>query len=218
MQKQLFQLSGIVSMIAGTSLGIYQLLHPNRDAHSVLNSPYSLIHDIGLFSVALIVFAVIGLYLSVAERLGKAGLVNFIVVILGSTLESGILWVDAYLNPALATFVPDIQTTGHSSGGMHTLLSIFGFSIILFPITWLLFIVGHIWFALNLMRSGKYPKLAGWLIIVGTPLFGGQLLVPLWVETVGGLLLGLGYLLAGYTLFEQASAHVNQLRSDTKNS
>lgn len=101
MKKLFFQVSGIVSMIGGASLGLYQILHPNRDAHSVLNSPYSLIHDLGILAVDLILFAVIGLYLSIEDRLGKSGLISFIIVILGSALESGILWVDSYLNPGL---------------------------------------------------------------------------------------------------------------------
>ncbi|MEW9700423.1 hypothetical protein [Paenibacillus sp. SI8] len=215
MLRSIIAFSSICSIIGGLLLGLYQTLHPHRDAHSVLEHPYALIHNLGMLALTLICLGIIGIYLFLYAEAQSNRLVTvlFFLTLLGSIFEVGALFLDGYFNPFAATYMPELQTSGHNHNFFHQYFSIYGLSIFLLPVTWLLFIAGQIGTGILLIASKRFGLLSGVLIIAGAPLFGLQLFAPLWMETTGAIVLGLGYLMTGVTLFNRNAQQEKKLNA-----
>ncbi len=196
-------------------MGLYQILHPHRDAHSVLDHPYALIHDLGMLALSLLGLGIIGVYLFLYAEARSSRLIVFLffLTLIGSIFEVGALFWDGYFNPFAAKFMPELQTSGHNHNFIHQYYSIFGLSIFFLPVTWILFIAGQIATGILLIRSRKFGLLSGVLIIAGAPLFGLQLFAPLWMETTGAIILGLGHLTMGFTLYTKIAHPKNRLNT-----
>lgn len=189
----LYRVSGLAGILGGIGLSVYQLLHPQRDAASVLSSPYGLIHWFGVLSLVLIMVGMSGVYLRNANRLSKGSVYIYLLTLIGMALHAGGLQLDAMLNPLMAKLAPELQTAGHSHDVVKVFYDFWGPALYVWMSTWLVFTVGTVLFGWMVTRSGFLPKLSGIMIMAGAPLFGAALLAPLPVETAGGIVMGLGF-------------------------
>lgn len=204
-EGQLIQRSGLAALIGGLMLPIYQLLHPERDAATVLSTPYTLVHILGVLALTHILFGLVGLYARQKDRLGRYGTEAFILAFFGTALWAGALWLDAFLNPVMALTIPTTHTEGHGSNAVEVFGALLGPAVILLPLSSLLVIAGNGWFAIATARARIMPRLAALVVVPGAMLFGAGLYVSVGVETVGGFLMGSGYAWMGYRLWSDAN-------------
>jgi hypothetical protein len=145
-------------------------------------------------------FGQIGLYRAQAERTGALGLVGFILGISGTALVVAALVADAFVLPVLAANPAGqalLDPAGPLFGGA------LGLIFLLMAVT---FGLGSILLGFATARAGVLPRWAGALILAGGPLLGFTPPLPTYVGITGALLLGAGYLWAGYAIWAGQAA------------
>ena len=172
---------------------MYLLIHPPRDAASVAASAYAGIHVLGILAMLLVLCGLPALCLPLVRQPGRLAPFSTGLAFVATALWLGYLFLDAYLNPLLATYAPELV---HSAAAMDAQFRSIGPALLLLPLTSGLFVVAYAALGLMLMRAGGASRVAGGLLLVGAFLFGPGPSVPLVVETLGGVLFGAGVVLA----------------------
>lgn len=200
--------SGFASILGGLLFGVAIVLHPLRDAVSVLNSgdAYGAIHFLGVYGLMFQLLGLAGLYIREAEAMGEQGLRSFIVVFFGQILFISVLVGDGIMIPLLAKYAPElVHSTAHTSANAHVDPGL----LIGLPALGLFFL-GYILFGVSLLRAKAQSRLGSLLITFGAPLYivGGLSLFVLGptspivsvIEIAGAVPLGIGYILLGLKL------------------
>lgn len=168
--RQLYRwgaLAGFVSA-AAIILGKVLMLLPDEQAGEILDfvSP--------LFGL----LAILAVYLWQREEAGKFGAVAFVVVFFGLALVTSLDFFGAFIRLELSESLRDELLEGTPG--------------IAFAVSGLIFLTGAILFGTSLIRSAVYPKLAGWMFLVGFVFLPLGELVPEWLVVVGSIVAGLG--------------------------
>jgi hypothetical protein len=193
--SKLIRWGGMTSILSGLLLILFAVFHPAREVTLAQDGlSWGLEHQLGIVSMVLMLFGLIGLYARQIERSSTLGFIGFVTAFAGVALYMGGMFLDAYFFPLLAVQAPSIVTdvlTGNVSGLPAVGL---GLSVVLF-------VVGFMVFGLATMRAGVLPRAAGALLIVGAPLFGPGSLLPKLVQTGGAVVFGLGLIWLGYAVW-----------------
>lgn len=104
----------------------------------------------------------------------------------------GLLFFDAFANPILAAYAPELV---HSDAGVERQIQLFGGALVLVASALALFVVGYAGFAIWAARRRLVTAPAALLLSAGAVVFGGGPAVPLLVEQVGGMVFCAGFLL-----------------------
>lgn len=177
------------AMVSGAAMAVSLLLdwlvvpHERLGSEAFLTSSYLVSSGLRLLSVALLPWALIGIYERQARSAGTFGQWAFAVVFLGATLTVGNAWAEVFVWPTLAQAVPGMMSgsvTDMSSylvAGLNVSFPLFGLGLILFGIA--------------TFRAGVYPRWASALLIVSIPVT--MFLDPTpgtFQESIGQILLG----------------------------
>jgi len=172
----------------------YLLAHPALDAASVRNSPYAVRHMIGAAAMALIVVGMLGIAQSIWPRVGRYGKIAYLMAFVGSVLWVGLMFFDAFVNPVLAAYAPELV---HS--GIEREIALYGSALILAGLCLILFITGYVGLAISMARHGLVALPTAALLALGAVLFGVGPLAhgvdPRLVERIGGSLFAIGFVL-----------------------
>jgi hypothetical protein len=124
-------------------------------------SAYHVSSGLRLFSIVLLLWALIGIYGPQSRAAGTFGLWAFVAVFLGTALTAGNVWAEVFVYPTLAQVAPNVW-----SGGIMEVSSYMSAGLTLsFP----LFGIGLILFGVATFRAGVYPRWAAVLLIIGIP-------------------------------------------------
>jgi hypothetical protein len=124
-------------------------------------SAYHVSSGLRLFSIVLLLWALIGIYGPQSRAAGTFGLWAFVAVFLGTALTVGNVWAEVFVYPTLAQVAPNVW-----SGGIMEVSSYMSAGLTLsFP----LFGIGLILFGVATFRAGVYPRWAAVLLIIGIP-------------------------------------------------
>jgi hypothetical protein len=192
-------------IVAGLLLALATLIHPSRETPEViLKQELRLVtaHWLYTFYYGFLLLGLPGLNVAQAERAGRLGLVSFLMVFFG-TLLFAVSNNFGFIAPVLAAGAPAMLDAINAFPPVATMngLMIVGS------------ILGFILFGIAILRARVLPRQAGILLIIGSPLtvIGGvlSLLVfgALWIVVIlGALVMGLGLIWAGYTLWSGKEA------------
>jgi hypothetical protein len=196
LSARLTRWSGLALLLAGLLIAIPTLFHPSdSDPQAFLNAAWTPVHALLITGAILSMFGLIGLYRVQAERTGALGLVGFVLSFIGSALVVAALVADAFVLPVIAADPAGralLDPAGPLFGGA------LGLVFLLMALT---FSLGSILFGFATARSGVLPRWAGALILIGGPLLAFTPPLPTLAGMVGALLLGAGYLWAGYAIW-----------------
>jgi hypothetical protein len=194
----LLRSSRYAAVVGGMLLPAYLLLHPPRDAASVAASPYASLHVLGILTMLLVLCGLPALCQPLLRHTGRFAPFSIGMAFVATALWLGYLFLDAYMNPILATYAPDLV---HSASAMDTQFRIIGPALLLLPLSSGLFVLAYAALGLALIRAGGASRPAGGLVLLGALLFGPGPSVPLGVETLGGVLFGSGVVLGALQQF-----------------
>lgn len=199
--------SGFALLIGGLLQALGSALHPDdTGATAYLFDPrWAPAHVVLATSYLLLVFGYTGLSLSLwprAERLVGGG---FVFAVAGSVLLVGICFVEAFLLPVIAA--------GRAPIPLASWLDPFGplaGAVAVSLVALVCANLGGYLLGLALLRSGRWPRAAAYLLVAGTALSNGEFFGPLGfaIYVVGGVTLGAGLAWLGACLVQGRTASI----------
>lgn len=203
--KRAIRWFGALSILSGIILPFYQyFIHGGRDAISIMQHPveHATAHVLAALCFFLLALGLVAIYIVNAEKIGKYGLVNFILSFLSLSFYGGNLYMDAFTNTVLAKYQPVLQTEWHSASlGMDTpLTELLGPALFAAPIAMIVLLFSSISFGIVLMRAKVLPWYVGVLFIVGGIFLGTGAMLPYKIVAIGYGGMGLAIALSGYLI------------------
>jgi hypothetical protein len=146
----------------------------------ILDNNWFAVNLIGLLSTLMITLGLPGFYLARHEGLNKLAFTGLLVAGTGLILFTCIQYYETFLWPAAAINNPGlVSVEGLLVSGDVRIVSGLVFSGILLG-------SGYVLFGISALRTGSYPKIPVWLLIIGAPVFGNGIVFP--VRTIGLLI------------------------------
>jgi hypothetical protein len=197
--------SGLALVAGGLLLAVASVLHPSRETTAtILQAEVRLVAAHALFTLSylLVLLGLPGLYGAESVRMGRLGLVGFLVAFMGTTLVA-VSGNFGFLAPVLAarspatidainSYPPEVALDAVAFGG---------------------FVVGFILFGMAMAKTATLPRFSGLLVAVGAPIqvFGFALaqtvLSALWSFAIlGSVALGAGLAWPGYQLWQKPAS------------
>lgn len=99
--------TGIAAMLAGALFVIVQVIHPAETVEAVAGAGWVPVHYLTIAMLTLFVVGVTGIYARQAAQVGWIGLAGFAVLGFALVLNIGGAFVEAFVEPLLATSNPD---------------------------------------------------------------------------------------------------------------
>ena len=183
-------ISGILLIIWWALLGISQMFSNSGDSLSQLvqSSTWIPINIIGLIAA---LFLVIGLMRILFEEESSLGLLGVIISIFGVVLFTAVQFEETFVWPLLARYSDNLLEI---NGPMFTNLSWLSIYIIM----GVLFALGFIIIAIHSLRRNIFPKTPSILMIIGAPIFGSGIYLPIMIRTIGLIFLSISFIWIGF--------------------
>lgn len=207
--KDLSRWSGIACILAGLLIALATLVHPSRETPEIiLEQELRLVaaHWLTTFFCGFLLLGLPGLYGAQSERVGRLGLVSFLMLFFG-TLFLAVSNNYGFIAPVLAAQAPTMLDAINAYPSVATLNGLFIVG----------FFLGFIFFGIATLRARVLPRQTGILMIIGSPLnmvgavLGLLVFEALWIIAIlGALALGLGLAWAGYSLWSHNEKMVLQ--------
>ena len=201
----LLRWSGLALVAGGVLMVVATALHPSRETTAtILEAEVRLVaaHAMFTLSYLLVLLGLPGLYAAASVRMGRLGLVGFLLAFLGTMLiaVSGIF---GFLAPVLAAQSPatiDLINRYPPEGALNAVA--FGG-----------FVVGFVIFGVAMAKTAGFPRPSGVLVTIGAPcqVVGfalAQLVAPrLWaIAILGSVALGAGLAWPGYRMWQHPAS------------
>jgi hypothetical protein len=176
-------MAGGSAMVASLLLEWLVVPHEQLGTEAFLTSSYLVSSGLRLLSLALLPWALIGIYERQSRSAGAFGLWAFALVFLGATLTVGNAWAEVFVWPTLAQAAPGMMSgsvadmSSYLVAGLNVSFPLFGLGLILFGVA--------------TFRAGVYPRWAAVLLAVSIPVT--MFLDPTpgtFQESIGQILLG----------------------------
>ena len=183
-------ISGILLITWWILLGISQVFSNSGDSLSQLvqSSTWIPINIIGLIAA---LFLVIGLMRILFEEESSLGLLGVIISIFGVVLFTAVQFEETFVWPLLARYSDNLLEI---NGPMFTNLSWLSIYIIM----GVLFALGFIIIAIHSLRRNIFPKTPSILMIIGAPIFGSGIYLPIMIRTIGLIFLSISIIWIGF--------------------
>lgn len=138
----------------------------------------------------LLVFGLVALYAYQIEAAGRLGLVGFVVSMIGTVLLTGVAWLGAFVDPALASQAPEFFVAARSGEIGGTVGAVLGIGV-LSPI--LIQGLGWTIFGIATYRARVFPRwlavgLVAGALLLFVPVQGSPVVFQLAVASMGVLL------------------------------
>ena len=190
--------SGFLFIIWWILIGISQMISGSGGSLSQLVQlpAWIPINIIGLVASLLLVLGLMRILVEDSTNLGFLGFFGFIICILGVVLFASLQFDETFVWPLLATYADSLLEI---EGPMFTNPGFLAAYITM----GILFALGFIFIAVQSLRRNIFPKIPSILMIIGAPIFGGGLYIPLMVRTIGLILLGISFIWVGFFKLKQ---------------
>jgi hypothetical protein len=203
--KDLYRWSGIACILAGVLIALANVVHPSSETPEIiLDQELRLVaaHWLTTFSFGFLLLGLPGLYVAQSERAGRLGLMSFLMVFFG-TLFFAVSNNYGFIAPVLAAQAPAMLDAINAYPPIIALNALLAVG----------FFLGFIFFGIATLRARVLPRQAGILMIIGSPLnvigsaLGLLVFEAFWIVAIlGALVLGLGLVWAGYSLWSGKEA------------
>jgi hypothetical protein len=197
----LLRWSGLALVAGGLLMAVATALHPSRETTAtILQAEVRLVaaHILFTLSSLLVLLGLPGLYGAESERMGRRGLIGFLLAFMGTTLIA-VSGNFGFIAPILAAESPE------TIYAINVYLPV----AILNGVAFGGFVVGFILFGMAMAKTATLPRSAGLLVAVGAPSqvvgFAVALTVApaLWtVAILGSVALGAGLAWPGYRMWQ----------------
>jgi hypothetical protein len=198
----LLRWSGLALVAGGLLLAVATVLHPSRETPAtILQTEVRLVaaHVLFTLSYLLVLLGLPGLYGASSVRMGRLGLVGFLLAFMGTMLVA----VSGNFG-----FIAPVQAA--ESPATIDAINRYPPEVALDAVAFVGFVVGFILFGMAMVKTATLPRVSGLLVAVGAPIqvvgFGlAQTVSPaLWISAIlGSVALGAGLGWPGYRLWQK---------------
>ena len=204
-QKDLSRWSGIACIIAGALFALATLIHPSKETPEIiLKQEFRLVAAHWLYTIffGFFMLGLTGLYTAQSERVGRLGLVSYLVLFFGA-LFFAVSNNYGLIAPVLAAHAP----------AMLDAINAYPAVVALNGLLFVGFYLGFIFFGIITLKARVFPRQIGILMAIGSPLnivgsvLGLLLLEAFWIVAIlGAFVLGLALIWAGHVLWSSKAA------------
>jgi len=190
---------GMVLAVGGLLLVVATALHPSQETPvTILETELRLVasHAVSVVSYVLVLFGLPALYVAESERMGRLGLIGFLMAFTGTALLA-ISSMFGFFAPVLAAEAPATIDA----------ISVYPPVVVFNGLAASGFMAGFVMLGIAVATSRAFPRWSGFFIAVGAPLqlvgFAIALIASpaFWfLAILGGLLLGSGLVGCGYRM------------------
>lgn len=166
---------------SGITLAIGFLFHPELTSGGMLEAIWVPDHIIILFSLFSLVFAIGLITYGKPDEINILGWIGFAFLNLSAFLFIGIVYFELFLIPILAKDLPELFVDGLRIGPLKAVL----------PITALLFVLGHLFYGISLIKKKLLPSIPFIALIVFSIPVAFKPVLPDIVATLGAVGYGL---------------------------
>jgi MFS family permease len=201
----LLRWSGLALVVGGLLMAVATALHPSRETTAtILQAEVRLVaaHVLFTLSYLLILLGLPGLYGAASVRMGRLGLVGFLLAFLGTMLIA-VSGNFGFLAPVLAAESPQTMDAINS----------YPPEVALNGVAFVGFVLGFVIFGVAMAKTATFSPPSGVLVAVGAPFqvvgFAlAQLVSPaLWTGAIlGSVALGAGLGWPGYRIWQQPAS------------
>ncbi len=206
--SSLIRWGGLAATLAGALFVAADLLSLSispkfPSAASLTSEPYAIQSVLKLTAAALLLLGLSGLHTRQAEVAGPLGTAGALAAFSGTVLVVGSFWATAFFAPALAASDPaGFDASEAARGGAPP-----GRLAVAYLVSWATFVLGWMLFGVAAWRVGIYPRVAALLLVLGSPLALGTLLV---VGFPTGIFFSAAVAWMGYALWTEKSIPAQQ--------
>ena len=196
MSSNLIRWGGLAAALAGALFVAADLLSLSispkfPSSESLSSEPYAIQSVLKLVAAVLLLLGLFGLHARQAEAAGPLGTAGFLAAFSGTALVVGSFWATAFFAPAMVAMDPVAFDAGEGPPGRLADA---------FVVTMAAFVLGWALFGVASWRARVYPRAAALLLVCGSPLALGTLLV---VGFPTGVFFSAAVAWLGYTLWSE---------------
>jgi hypothetical protein len=195
MQSNLIRWTGVFLILAGVSLALqqgYELIAPDKTGGA-----WVAVHTLGYFGLACGLLGQVGVYTRQMDKVGRMGLIGFLLGFIGNGLTGGAAFMNTFIVPVLTTQKPDLLAP---SGPLFS--GPLGLVVLLSS---LLVTIGFALLGIATARAGVLPALAAWLVVLSS-WFGIAAVFSTVAFALGGILFGLANAWLGWAIWSSTKA------------
>jgi hypothetical protein len=208
-RSELVRWSGLAAVVGGVAIALFVLSHPwDRfvGAEVARTDRWRFAHTLHFAGASFALLGFVGIYVRQRERVGRLGLIGFVVGFAGLAMFVGTGMLTAFVWPTLADHAPSVV---EEDGAMFDAPAVVAFALTAITVT-----TGYLLFGLASLRAGVLPRDGTLLLTVGAVL-GMAPPQPLgampWAGLVlGGVLFGLGSVRLGLALWRESPVGVDR--------
>jgi hypothetical protein len=205
--SSLIRWSGLAAMGAGLIFAGIQPIHPPDLLASVTTNFWAVIIALKLAMCLLFLVGITGIYARQAERARWLGLAGFALLVLSWWLQTGFVFVDAFVLPVLSTAAPGFvdsflgivnpaSPAGIDIGGMPVAYGVIGIS----------YMLGGLLFGIATVRAAVLPRTPALLLAAAATLTPLAALLPHEIQRYAAIPVALAIAWLGYALWSERSA------------
>lgn len=216
MTSKLIAWSGLAAVAGGLIFAGIQPIHPPDVLASVTTGTWAVFMQFKLTMCLFFLIGITGLYARQANKAGWLGFVGFAMLIVMWFLQSGFIFVEAYVLPMIATTSPQFVETilGVASGAAAT--TDIGVLPAMYGVMGLLYMAGGLVFGIATVRAGVLPRLPAIVLAVAATVTPAAVLLPHAIQRLAGMPVGLAIAWLGFMLWSglrTQSAHASHMRA-----
>lgn len=191
-------------MVAGITFAGIQPIHPPDVLASVTTSAWAIIQPVKMTMCLLFLLGIAGLYARQVEAAGWLGLAGYLLLSLAWAIQTPYVFAEAFILPELATAAPAFvesflgiingSPSGMDIGALPTIYSL----LIGIP-----YMLGGLLFGIATFRAGILPRWPAGLLAVAAALTPAAALLPLELQRLAAIPVGLALAWLGYALFSE---------------
>lgn len=201
--KHLFRWAGLAALAAGLCFVIVELLRPPVVMASVTTSRWVIVHSLALATSVFGLAGVTGLYARQAAAAGKLGLAGYLLLSLWLMLSLAFNFFGAFVLPVLAQAAPGLAEgfVGLFARSVHA--PNLGAITALWGLSDILFMLGSLVFGIATLRADVLSRWAAGLFTAGIGLAPAYGLLPVALQPLVALPIGLGLAWLGCALLTE---------------
>lgn len=205
---------GIAAILGGALFIIVQIVHPPETVEAVAGDAWIAVHYLTIAMLTLFVIGVTGIYARQVEELGWLGLAGFALLGFGLLLNIGGAFIEAFVEPLLATSNPDFVGSFNGMVMGTPYEADLGAIPTMWSVSSLGFIAGSLVFGIANLRAGVLSRWAAGV-------FGFGLAIGLPVANLVGNVrlaavpISIGLIWLGYSLWADGRKGTSERAADT---